>query len=55
MGRTSADDLVDHTGQVFGCPGLYVADGSLYPAAPGAALSMTIAARAERSTTLLGE
>jgi choline dehydrogenase-like flavoprotein len=27
--------VVDHTGQVFGHPGLYVADGSLYPAAPG--------------------
>jgi len=43
--------VVDHTGQVFGHPGLYVADGSLYPAAPGLPPSMTIAALAERIAT----
>lgn len=40
--------VTDHTGQVFGHPGLYVADGSLYPAAPGGPPSMLIAALAER-------
>lgn len=39
---------VDHTGAVFGHPGLFVADGSLYPAPPGLPPSMTIAALAER-------
>lgn len=40
--------VVDHTGEVFGHPGLFVADGSIYPAPPGLPPSMTIAALAER-------
>jgi cholesterol oxidase len=36
--------VVDHTGEVYGHPGLYVADGSALPAAVGAPPSLAIAA-----------
>jgi cholesterol oxidase len=39
--------VTDPYGEVFGHPGLYVADGSLMPTPLGAAPSMTIAALAE--------
>jgi cholesterol oxidase len=45
---TPARGVVDHRGEVFGCPGLYVADGAAYPAPPGVPPSLTIAAMAER-------
>lgn len=54
MGRDPEAGVTDHLGQVFGHPGLYVADGSLYPAAPGIAPSLTIAALAERQAALMG-
>jgi cholesterol oxidase len=54
IGRGPAEGVVDHRGEVFGHPGLYVADGSLYPRAPGLPPSMTIAALAERQAALLG-
>src|SRR5690242_15050240 len=44
---------VDHRGEVFGHARLFVADGSLYPRAPGIGPSMTIAALAERQATLM--
>lgn len=53
IGRGPDDGVVDHRGEVFGNPGLYVADGSLYPAAPGVPPSLTIAALAERQAELL--
>jgi cholesterol oxidase len=40
--------VVDPNGEVFGYPGLYVADGSLVPTPTGVPPSMTIAAMAER-------
>ncbi len=40
--------VVDANGEVFGHPGLFVADGSLLPTPVGRAPSMTIAALAER-------
>ncbi len=40
--------VVDANGEVFGYPGLFVADGSLLPTPIGRAPSMTIAALAER-------
>lgn len=49
------DGVVDHTGQVFGNPGLYVADGALFPHAPGLPPAMTIAALAERQAALIGQ
>ena len=45
--------VVDHRGEVFGYPGLYVADGATYPAPPGIPPSLTIAAIAERQADLL--
>lgn len=48
MGADPERSTVDHLGQVHGHPGLFVADGALYPAAPGVPPSMTIAALAER-------
>jgi cholesterol oxidase len=48
MGTTPANGVVDHTGQVFGYRGLYVADGSIIPKAIGRNPSKTIAALAER-------
>ncbi len=53
VGRTPEDGVVDHRGQVFGHPGLFVADGSLYPRAPGVPPSLTIAALAERQAALM--
>lgn len=53
IGNHPGDGVVDHRGQVFGHPGLYVADGSLYPRAPGIPPSMTIAALAERQAILM--
>ena len=50
---TSADGVIDHRGEVFGCAGLYVADGAAYPAPPGLPPSLTIAALAERQAELL--
>lgn len=48
MGVTPANGVVDHRGQVFGYPGLYVADGAIVPRAIGLNPSRTIAALAER-------
>jgi len=48
MGRSSEDGVVDSHGRVFGCDGLYVADGSILPGPVGVNPSMTIAALAER-------
>ncbi len=53
IGRDASDGVVDHTGQVFGYPGLYVADGSLYRKAPGVPPSFTIGAFAERIASLM--
>lgn len=53
IGRHAGEGVVDHRGEVFGHPGLYVADGSLYPHAPGVPPSMTIAALAERQAALM--
>lgn len=48
MGQDATRGVVDHAGQVFGYPGLYVADGSIFPRAIGVNPSRTIAALAER-------
>ena len=44
MGMTEAEGVVGTDGQVFGYPGLYVADGSVMPGPVGANPSLTIAA-----------
>jgi cholesterol oxidase len=48
MGISSQNGVVDHAGQVFSYPGLYVADGAIIPEAIGLNPSKTIAALAER-------
>ena len=48
MGRTAADGVVDHRGEVFGYRNLFVADGAIVPEAIGLNPSKTIAALAER-------
>jgi cholesterol oxidase len=53
MGSGPDTGFTDHKGEVFGYPGLFVADGSLYPRSPGIGPSMTIAALAERQAELM--
>jgi cholesterol oxidase len=53
MGSTSADGVVDHAGEVFGCRNLFVADGAIVPMAIGLNPSRTIGALAERIASLI--
>ncbi|MCC6507763.1 MAG: GMC family oxidoreductase [Pirellulaceae bacterium] len=53
MGNDIRDGVVNHAGEVFGYPGLYVCDGSVLPVPIGRNPSMTIAALAERSAKML--
>jgi cholesterol oxidase len=56
MGRTEQEGVVDPVGQVFGYPGLYVADGSVMPGPVGTNPSLTIAALADRTAdTIIGQ
>jgi cholesterol oxidase len=48
MGRDASEGVVDPWGNVFGVPGLHVADGSVMPGPVGANPSLTIAAMADR-------
>ncbi|WP_207956781.1 GMC family oxidoreductase [Rubrobacter tropicus] len=48
MGRHEEEGVVDPHGEVFGYPGLYVADGSVMPGPVGANPSLTIAAVSDR-------
>jgi len=47
MADTPQEGVVDHKGEVFGHPGLYVVDGAVFPRAVGLNPSRTIAAIAE--------
>lgn len=49
MATTEDEGVVDMNGEVFGYPGLYVADGSAMPGPVGPNPSLTIAAIADRS------
>jgi cholesterol oxidase len=53
MGRDAATGVVSHAGEVFGYPGLYVADGAIVPEALGVNPSRTIGALAERIASLI--
>lgn len=53
METTRTNGVVDHKGEVFGYPGLYVADGAIVPRAIGLNPSRTIAALAERMAGLM--
>lgn len=48
IGDTAANGVVNHKGEVFGHPGLYVADGAIIPRPIGRNPTRTIAALAER-------
>jgi cholesterol oxidase len=48
MGRTADEGVVDPWGNVFGYPGLHIADGSVMPGPTGPNPSFTIAALADR-------
>ena len=49
MGNTADDGVVDHVGEVFGYPRLFVINGAIIPTAIGVNPSRTIGALAERS------
>jgi cholesterol oxidase len=49
IGVTPETGVVDHLGQVFGYPNLYVVDGAILPTSAGRNPSHTIAALAERA------
>ena len=53
MGTDPTNGVVDHRGEVFGYPNLYVLDGSIVPRALGINPSRTIAALAERAVSLM--
>jgi cholesterol oxidase len=53
MAEHASDGVVDHRGEIFGHPNLFVADGSVIPRAIGLNPSKTIAAISERIATLM--
>lgn len=53
MGASRGSGVVDHRGEVFGYPGLYVVDGAVFPRPIGLNPSKTIAALAERCADLM--
>lgn len=53
MGNSIATGVVDHKGEVFGYPNLFVADGAIIPEALGVNPSRTIGALAERIAKLI--
>ncbi|REE94860.1 GMC oxidoreductase [Thermomonospora umbrina] len=55
MGRHQAEGVCDPYGEVFGHPGLYIADGAAMPGPVGPNPSLTIAALADRMATRLLE
>ncbi|MBX6382775.1 MAG: GMC family oxidoreductase [Microbispora sp.] len=55
MGRHPGEGVCDPYGEVFGFPGLYVADGAVLPGPVGANPSLTIAALADRMCTRILE
>src|SRR5262249_30746389 len=53
MGTSADTGVVDHRGEVFGYPNLFVLDGAILPEAVGVNPSRTIAALAERAVALM--
>lgn len=55
MGRDAREGVVDDHGEVFGYPGLFVADGAVMPGPVGPNPSLTITALAERFSRRMTE
>jgi cholesterol oxidase len=55
MGHNATEGVCDGFGEVYGHPGLYVADGAVMPGPVGTNPSLTIAAHADRMATRLLE
>jgi cholesterol oxidase len=55
IGRNVGEGVCDRFGEVFGYPGLYIADGAAMPGTVGPNPSLTIAAMADRMSTRLLE
>ncbi|MEW9529717.1 GMC oxidoreductase [Microbispora sp. NPDC049125] len=55
MGRHPGEGVCDPYGEVFGFPGLYIADGAAMPGPVGANPALTIAALADRMATRMLE
>ncbi|GAB3983085.1 hypothetical protein GCM10029978_088590 [Actinoallomurus acanthiterrae] len=55
MGRHAGEGVCDPYGEVYGFPGLYIADGAALPGAVGPNPSLTIAALSDRMSTRLLE
>ena len=55
MGNSAVDGVVDHRGEVFGYPNLFVADAAIIPTALGVNPSRTIGALAERIASLMSD
>jgi len=55
MGRTQNDAVCDERGAVFGLPGAYVADASLFPASSGVNPMITIMALARHVARSIGD
>ncbi len=53
MGNSASEGVVNHRGEVFGYPNLYVADAAIIPTALGVNPSRTIGALAERIAALM--
>lgn len=53
MGSGPTEGVVDHRGEVFGYPNLFVLDGAIVPEAVGVNPSRTIAALAERAVRIM--
>jgi cholesterol oxidase len=55
MSNTPETGVVNHQGEVFGYPNLYVADAAIIPEALGVNPSRTIGALAERIAKLISQ
>jgi cholesterol oxidase len=55
LGASPDRGVVDHNGEVYGNPGLFIADGAALPAAPGTPPSLTIAAWAHHVADRLAQ
>jgi cholesterol oxidase len=55
MGVSPSDGVVNHAGEVFGYPNLYVVDGAIIPESLGVNPSRTIGALAERTAKIIND